>query len=77
MLMNKSSELTCSCCGRIYSRRRVHALSDNVYICRRCGLWVALRLRADPIEHDQHQEIALHKPGTHPYRPVVIGQPLL
>ena len=45
--MDDVSELTCSCCGRTYPRRRLHALSDTAYICRRCGLWVALRLRPD------------------------------
>jgi hypothetical protein len=43
-----SSDIPCSCCGRNLPRRKLHALgAQNAYICRRCGLWVALRLRGD------------------------------
>lgn len=38
-------QVHCSCCRRELPRRKLHALEDgNAYICRRCGLWVALRL---------------------------------
>lgn len=41
----------CSCCGRSLPRQKVHALhTPNAYICRRCGLWVALRPRRDQID---------------------------
>ena len=40
--------VTCTCCGRSKPRRSVHALGEDVFICRRCGAWVALRLRPDP-----------------------------
>lgn len=39
---------TCSCCERSKPRKALHALGADVFICRRCGLWVALRLRPDP-----------------------------
>lgn len=42
------TRLTCSCCGRNKPRAALHALERGAYICRRCGLWVALRLRRDP-----------------------------
>lgn len=42
-----SRQVTCSCCGRQRSRDQVHALNGGAYICRRCGLWVAARLRSD------------------------------
>lgn len=43
--------LYCSCCGRMLPRRKLHALGDGSnYICRRCGLWVALRPRRDRVE---------------------------
>lgn len=39
-----AEQFHCSCCGRELPRRKLHALEDrNAYICRRCGLWVALR----------------------------------
>lgn len=42
--------LGCSCCGRSYQRSKLHALGDSgAFICRRCGLYVALRLRHDPV----------------------------
>ena len=38
----------CSCCGRTLPRRKVHALSGGAgFVCRRCGLWIAVRLRND------------------------------
>ena len=52
--MDNAAELNCSCCGRVYPRRRLHALSDAIFICRRCGLWVAFRLRTDPLLHESH-----------------------
>jgi hypothetical protein len=39
--------MECACCGRQKLRKKLHALPGGVYICRRCGLWVALRLRRD------------------------------
>lgn len=48
--LTKSSargRVACSCCGRDRKRNRVHALGGGAYICRRCGLWVATRLRSD------------------------------
>lgn len=42
-----TDRVTCTCCGRVLPRDRVHALSGGAYICRRCGLWVAVRLRSD------------------------------
>lgn len=43
--------LRCSCCGRVLPRRKLHALGDGgTYICRRCGLWVAVRPRRDRVE---------------------------
>lgn len=40
--------LHCSCCEREYPRRKLHALREGgAYVCRRCGLWIALRLRSD------------------------------
>ena len=42
-----SRQVRCSCCGRERRRDQVHALHGGVYICRRCGLWVATRLRSD------------------------------
>lgn len=43
--------IKCSCCHKPYERRQLHALGDE-YICRRCGMWVALRLRPDQTDHD-------------------------
>jgi hypothetical protein len=38
----------CSCCGRSYPRRRLHDVGGTgALICRRCGLWVAVRARTD------------------------------
>lgn len=38
----------CSCCGRCFRRRKLHDVGGTgTLICRRCGLWVALRTRAD------------------------------
>ncbi len=46
--MNDEPTAVCSCCGRELPRRKVHALeSGAAYICRRCGMWVALRWRGD------------------------------
>jgi len=48
-----TAEVACSCCGRPYPRRKLHALgSEPAYICRRCGFWLVTRWRGDPI-HDQ------------------------
>ncbi|GAB3989482.1 hypothetical protein [Nocardioides marmoraquaticus] len=44
--MEPTSE-RCACCGRTKPRKALHALGEGVYICRRCGLWVALRRRGD------------------------------
>ena len=42
----------CSCCGRSLSRRKVHALSRQAgFLCRRCGLWIALRPRSDASDY--------------------------
>jgi len=42
--MRTDAFVVCSCCGRDLPRRKVHALNGGAaYICRRCGLWVALR----------------------------------
>lgn len=40
----------CSCCGRAKSRMGLHALAGGAFICRRCGLWVALRFRRDQVD---------------------------
>ncbi len=48
--MTTDKDFVCSCCGRAYERRRLHALGENAFICRRCGLYVALRLRHDPVD---------------------------
>jgi predicted SprT family Zn-dependent metalloprotease len=41
----------CSCCGRELPRKRLHELGEGeAFICRRCGLWVATRWRADRVE---------------------------
>ena len=38
----------CSCCGRSYPRRKLHDVGGTgTLLCRRCGLWVALRRRPD------------------------------
>lgn len=38
----------CDCCGRELPRKRLHAIGEPPsYICRRCGLWVAMRRRQD------------------------------
>jgi len=41
------TEQRCSCCGWSKPRTALHALDGGAYICRRCGLWVALRLSGD------------------------------
>lgn len=47
--MTAEPDETCTCCGRSLPRRKLHALGEGgVFICRRCGWWVALRLRRDP-----------------------------
>jgi len=46
-LRMEPTNLSCSCCGRSRPRAALHALNGGAYICRRCGLWVALRLRGD------------------------------
>jgi hypothetical protein len=44
--MSAEKTVVCSCCGRDRPRRNVHMLDGGAaYICRRCGLWVALRWR--------------------------------
>ncbi|WP_156401904.1 hypothetical protein [Agromyces sp. Soil535] len=43
------ADVTCACCGRTLPRRSVHELADGVYICRRCGAWVALLWRGDAV----------------------------
>ena len=49
--MNVDSSVQCSCCGRTLPRLKVHRMSDGAgYICRRCGLWIALRPRNDRLE---------------------------
>jgi predicted RNA-binding Zn-ribbon protein involved in translation (DUF1610 family) len=45
-LTRVGAKFECSCCGRLYERRQLHGLG-NEFICRRCGLWVAMRLRRD------------------------------
>ncbi|MFC5273690.1 hypothetical protein [Brachybacterium sacelli] len=46
--MTDDKRLRCSCCGLLRPRTSLHALgSEPAYICRRCGLWVALRLHSD------------------------------
>lgn len=38
----------CACCGRSYPRRKLHDVGGTgTLICRRCGLWVAVRQRRD------------------------------
>jgi hypothetical protein len=40
----------CSCCRRPYPRRRLHEVGGTgTVICRRCGLWVAVRRRRDQL----------------------------
>ena len=49
--MDGDATVQCACCGRTYARRKVHALSGEAgFVCRRCGLWIALRLRNDKFE---------------------------
>lgn len=46
----------CSCCGRSKPRRALHALDGGAsYICRPCGLWVALRLKGDTVGAGSHE----------------------
>jgi uncharacterized Zn finger protein len=42
------AEAECSCCGRMRPMRKLHRLRTNepVFICRRCGLWVAITPRS-------------------------------
>jgi hypothetical protein len=47
-----AGEAMCSCCGRIYPRKRVHSLHHgSAYVCRRCGFWVAFQWRGDRPTH--------------------------
>lgn len=49
--MDGDTAVECSCCGRTLPRSKVHALNDGTaFVCRRCGLWIALRLRGDHSE---------------------------
>lgn len=58
------TDIACSCCGRHLPRRRLHALGDTgAYICRRCGLWVALRLHGDPDDGSQQDLKSLDAAG--------------
>jgi predicted SprT family Zn-dependent metalloprotease len=42
--VDNEPQVVCACCGRKRRRRQVHALSGEArYVCRRCGLWIALR----------------------------------
>ena len=46
--MRKGADPECDCCGRSMPRAKLHAVGDPPsYICRRCGLWIALRWRRD------------------------------
>ena len=46
--MDADALTVCSCCGRELPRRKVHSLEGGAaYICRRCGMWVALWWRGD------------------------------
>jgi len=43
-----AGDVVCSCCGRVYSRSKVHSLHHgSAYICRRCGFWIAVQWRGD------------------------------
>jgi predicted SprT family Zn-dependent metalloprotease len=45
MTTERSAE--CTCCDRVLPLSRLHQLNgDDSYICRRCGLWVALSPRS-------------------------------
>ena len=40
-----ADQFACSCCGRPLPRAKLHALqATDAFVCRRCGLWIALRL---------------------------------
>ncbi len=48
--LNHRGELVtdCACCGRSYPRRKLHDVGGTgTLICRRCGIWVALRAPKD------------------------------
>lgn len=48
--LNRRRDLAtdCACCGRSYPRRKLHDVGGTgTLICRRCGLWVAVRRRTD------------------------------
>ncbi|ERK72735.1 hypothetical protein N136_00889 [Leifsonia aquatica ATCC 14665] len=47
--MSTNESVECSCCGRERLRRQVHALGErnDVYVCRRCGFWIAVFWRGD------------------------------
>jgi transposase len=46
--MSTDSTVVCSCCGKTRQRHQVHALEGGVgFVCRRCGLWIALRPHND------------------------------
>lgn len=40
----------CACCGRPYPRRKLHDVGGTgTLICRRCGMWIALRAPRDQL----------------------------
>lgn len=48
--LNHRGELAtdCACCGRSYARRKLHDVGGTgTLICRRCGMWIALRAPKD------------------------------
>jgi hypothetical protein len=48
--LNHRGELAtdCACCGRSYPRRKLHDVGGTgTLICRRCGVWIALRAPRD------------------------------
>lgn len=47
-LRRGESGFHCDCCGRQMPRKKLHMIGEPPsYICRRCGLWVALRRQPD------------------------------
>jgi hypothetical protein len=49
-MIDADAPTVCSCCERTYRRSQVHALGDTgAHICRRCGFYVATRLRGDDL----------------------------
>lgn len=48
--MSVDAATQCSCCGRTMPRFKLHELRDGAaYLWRRCGLWIAVRLRNDSV----------------------------